>query len=529
MQYKQTGIDMNLFKIGSIILSITVLNLIIFTGLFINYNLPGISEKTIIIFMGVGYIISLVYLSYKIIFKLWNLKDTRGDSRPTAIYKLLFLLTPLVLIWVFVSITVTDYYQAVTIYDEVIIALAASWVSAIFLFVMFTRICASLSHDLLNQLASFALLVLLGIPLVASLEWINTPSLNKDIDHSFDVFVGGEDNYKTYRIPSLLVIPEGSKLANGQTIHSDLLIAIAEARRDAALDTGVIDLVLKSSIDEGKTWSKQQIICQYEINGERGKCGNPTPVYDQQTGKIYLAHNLSGRNRKHTAVIITSDNGGKDWGERTVIAKDDLIFGPGHGIQKEMEPFANRLIIPGYLHRKPNSPNLAIVIYSDDQGATWIRSEPLTTGDESEVAELQDGTLYLTTRQHAAMGLAPKPNGRWWSISNDGGGTWSKAQKDLQLKTPVCQSSVLRMNDHGGLAFANPFDEKSRINMTIQYSPNNGQNWTNSTQIYMGPSGYSDLGKLTNNKTAVIYENGSMSYSEKISISVIKDNILVEN
>ncbi len=519
---------MNLFKIGSIILSITVLSIIVFTGLFIGYNLSGISEKTITILIGSTYSISLIYLSFRIIPRLWLQKKTIYKSNYQNLCRLLFSIASLVLIWVFVSITVTDYYQPVTIYDEVILALAVSWISSILLFLIVTSVITYLGPYLLSQLISFALLILMGIPLVASLEWINSPSPNRDADYTVDVFTGGEDGYKTYRIPSLLVIPKGSQLANNQTLNSDLIIAIAEARRDAALDSGVIDLVSKTSRDAGQTWSKQQVICQYEVDGERGKCGNPTPVYDQKTGQIHLAHNISkADNKNHSAVIITSDDGGHNWSEPTVIAKDGLIFGPGHGIQKKLAPAPNRLIIPGYLHRKPNSPNLAIVIYSDDQGVNWNRSEPLNTGDESEVAELENGSLYLTTRQHAAMGMAPKPNGRWWSLSDDGGSTWSQAEKDFQLKTPVCQSSILRMNNNGGLAFSNPFNEKSRVNMSIQYSPDNGNNWTNTTQVYMGPSGYSDLGKLSNNKTAVIYENGSMSYSEKISVSVLQDHILI--
>lgn len=518
---------MNLFKTGAIVLSIAVLSTIIFTGLFIGYNLSGISEKTIIILIGSVYSIILIYLSRRIIPKLWVQEKIINHSKHQNLSRLLFSISALILVWVFISITVTDYYQPITIYDEVILALAVSWISAILLFLLVASSIAYLGPYLLSQLIYFALLIVMGIPLVASLEWINSPSPSQNVDYTVDVFIGGEDGYKTYRIPSLLVIPKESKLANNQTLSSDLIIAIAEARRDAALDTGVIDLVLKTSLDGGHTWSPQQVICQYQIKGERGKCGNPTPVYDQQTGKIHLAHNLSGKDRKHTAVIITSMDGGKHWSERSIISKDDLIFGPGHGIQKQLKPFPNRLLIPGYLHRKPDGKNLAIVIYSDDQGISWKRSEPLNTGDESEVAELENGSLYLTTRQHAAMGMAPKPNGRWWSLSDDGGTTWSQAEKDVRLKTPVCQSSVLRMNDNGGLAFSNPFNEKSRVNMSIQYSPDNGNNWTNTTQVYMGPSGYSDLGKLSNNKTAVIYENGSMSYSEKISISILQDRVLI--
>ena len=359
------------------------------------------------------------------------------------------------------------------------------------------------------------------------MNWVNNPIPNIKLDHNTDVFIGGVNGYNTYRIPSLVILPKGSKLANGEVLDSDLMLAIAEARRYAALDTGVIDLVLKTSRDEGVTWSKQQVICRNQKDEVIGKCGNATPVFDNVSGQIHLLHNLSGiqANRHHTAVVITSPDGGKTWSERELIDDNNLIFGPGHGIQKQLEPNRGRLIVPGYLHRA-DAPNQAIVIYSDDNGLNWNFSEPLSTGDESEVAELEDGSIYMTTRQHAQMGLAPAPNGRLWSTSKDGGHSWSDAKKDTNLKTPVCQASVLRINAQGGLAFSNPSDEKSRINMTIHYSPDNGKSWTNSTQVYMGPAGYSDLGKLTGAKTALLYENGSMSYSQKISIATMDDRIL---
>jgi len=56
-----------------------------------------------------------------------------------------------------------------------------------------------------------------------------------------DVFVSGQDGYRSYRIPSLIVTRKGS------------LLAFCEGRKNSAADSGDIDLLLKRSSDSGKT------------------------------------------------------------------------------------------------------------------------------------------------------------------------------------------------------------------------------------------------------------------------------------
>ncbi|ELU11586.1 hypothetical protein CAPTEDRAFT_201074 [Capitella teleta] len=371
-----------------------------------------------------------------------------------------------------------------------------------------------------------ALVAIFGWPLMATLGWINNPEYNEGLSDVQDLFVGGVDGYAIYRIPGLLVVPAGSQLSNGEQLTSDLLIGVAEARRDAALDTGVIDLVTKVSNDGGKTWGQLNVVCTYEENNKRGKCGNPTPAFDHETGIIHLAHNISNKARQHMPVMITSGDGGQTWSDREVLPFKGLIFGPGHGIQKQQSPAKGRLIIPGYLNQKVEGrANQAVVLFSDDHGNTWQTSEPLNTGDETAIAELADGRIYMNTRQHAALGRAPAPNGRWVSTSSDGGVNWLAAEKDLALHTPVCQGSVEQYGD-AGLLFANPASTRARVNMTVRYSEDQGSSWKNSVTVYPGAAGYSDLGALSNGDVAVLFENGTMSYSEKITIAMVPESLI---
>ena len=78
----------------------------------------------------------------------------------------------------------------------------------------------------------------------------------------FDLFVGGRDGYHTYRIPAMVVSAKGT------------VLAFCEARKNSPADYGDIDLVVKRSLDGGKTWGPMQMI--WDV-GEK-TVGNPAPV-----------------------------------------------------------------------------------------------------------------------------------------------------------------------------------------------------------------------------------------------------------
>ncbi len=84
------------------------------------------------------------------------------------------------------------------------------------------------------------------------------------------VFRAGDDGYASYRIPAVIAAQNGD------------LLAFAEGRVTGAADDGNVDLVLKRSTDEGKTWGALQVIAEDASNF----VGNPAPVVDPKTGRV---------------------------------------------------------------------------------------------------------------------------------------------------------------------------------------------------------------------------------------------------
>src|SRR5690606_37973967 len=160
-------------------------------------------------------------------------------------------------------------------------------------------------------------------------------------EHSqLKLFDGGAEGYHSYRIPSII------KTTNGT------LIAFAEGRKADNRDYGNIDLVYKTSKDNGATWSTLKIV----VNEGNGTWGNPTAVVDESNGKVWLFmswnsanHNQSGTDGferidswgERKVFASYSDNEGNSWSTPRDLTSTLLptgytwdAMGPGIGIQK---------------------------------------------------------------------------------------------------------------------------------------------------------------------------------------------------
>lgn len=325
------------------------------------------------------------------------------------------------------------------------------------------------------------------------------------------VWRAGADGYHTYRIPALW------RTASG------VLLAFCEGRRHSRSDSGDIDVLLKRSEDDGRTWSAQMVVA----GGGGDTIGNPCPVEDRATGVIWLPLTRNpGRltqaeiekspaSGTRTVWITSSSDDGKTWAklsEITRAVKDPgwgwYATGPGNGIQTS----SGRLIIPCDHQRFAGQERHSHVIYSDDGGESWrLGGSAQKDTDESAVVELSDGSLLLNMRSYHGQ------NRRALARSTDGGLTWQDAGLQYTLIEPVCQASLIRAG-RKYLVFSNPASLK-RERLTVRLSNDDGNSWFRSRVLHAGPAAYSSLAPLRARGIGCLYEAGEREPYETITFA----------
>jgi sialidase-1 len=329
-----------------------------------------------------------------------------------------------------------------------------------------------------------------------------------------EVFRSGEGGYHTYRIPALITTAKGT------------LLAFCEGRRNSGSDSGDIDVLLRRSFDNGKTWSAVQTVV--DMGGDT--IGNPTPVFERKTKTIFLLLTRNpGRSTEaditsrmgqgdRTVWITHSQDDGATWTTPVEITKQVkspdwswYATGPGNGIQLRN----GRLVIPCDHNRRDNNERHSHVIYSDDRGESWkIGGVADDKTNESAVAETKDGGLVLNMRSYHGK------NRRAIQRSQDGGLTWLPLTLDETLIDPICEGSLISAvaagkRTNGQLLFSNPA-ATTRTNMTIRLSKDDGHTWAASRVLYAGPSAYSSLGVLHDGTFGLLYERGNQKPYETI-------------
>ena len=329
-----------------------------------------------------------------------------------------------------------------------------------------------------------------------------------------DVFVAGAQGVSTYRIPAMLVAPDGA------------LLAFCEARKESQADASPTDLVLRRSCDEGRTWLPTQVL----VPGDPGEAlMNPSAVVDRSNSTIILAcmnANKLGLGHNQQLMLTSRDNGATwsdplDMGERTANHDDRFVPGPGVGLQMQ----SGRLVIPGYVGEVSDEIDegfYSCVLYSDDHGQQWtLGGRVRDLSDESQAVELTDGTLMLNMRGNMGKRC------RGIAVSKNGGETWSEVRWDQALNECPCQASTIRYSkaenaQKDRLLFANPdntgeyFGAVERTKMTLRLSYDEGNTWPVKRLIHAGPSSYSSIVRLANGDIGLLFEGGEKHRREWI-------------
>ncbi|RSN63638.1 exo-alpha-sialidase [Amycolatopsis sp. WAC 04182] len=351
------------------------------------------------------------------------------------------------------------------------------------------------------------------------------------------------EGYDCFRIPAVV------KANNGE------LLAFAEGRNGGASfcnDRGDIDLVVKRSADNGKTWSAPKVV----IEGFGDTKGNPTPIVIPSTGRIVLLSVMEcvkNPDCNRIPRVSISDDHGKTWTAPKVLttqlgfssAPGWLATGPSHGIVLTRGAHAGRIVAG--MSYTVDGKNSGALIYSDDQGVTWKRGATDTPAasvelnpQEISVTELLDGRVYAAARNQANNDdkcLSGGAKNRAYAISSDGGASFStKFTFEEDLITPVVQASTARMTatDKAGkynrILFAAPSVCDRRKELVVRSSFDEGANWQGNsagTLVWSGDAAYSDMVQLSSGSVGVLYEAGPAgNANETIRFSTVTETTL---
>ncbi|XP_039090494.1 sialidase-2 isoform X1 [Hyaena hyaena] len=334
----------------------------------------------------------------------------------------------------------------------------------------------------------------------------SSPSLQRDT-----VFQSG---VHAYRIPALLYLPQ-----------QKTLLAFVEQRISKKDEHAEVIVMRRGSYDAAThrvQWHAQEVVAQAQLEGHRSM--NPSPVYDEMTGTLFLFFiaipgQVSEHHQLHTRVNmtqlcqVTSTDHGKSWSPATDLTslaigadhKEWATFavGPGHCLQLHNK--TQSLVVPAYAYRnlhplKRPSP-FAFCFISHDHGHTWQRGNFVAPDTvECQVAEVggaEQRVVYLNARSPLRA--------RVQAESTNEGLDFKEAQLVEQLVEPPhgCHGSVISFpSPRAGadasekwLLYTHPTDPGHRVNLGVYLNKRlpGPTAWSEPTLLATGSCAYSDL------------------------------------
>lgn len=327
----------------------------------------------------------------------------------------------------------------------------------------------------------------------------------------------GDDGSKAYRIPGLAATPKGT------------LLAVFDIRHDGGGDLpGNIDVGLMRSTDDGESWSPMRPVLDFsksEPDSHGNGVGDPAILVDSQTGTAFVVALWSKGNRAWNGsgpgltpdetgqfVMTRSSDDGLTWTAPINLTsrikgrdpKWRLLFnGPGSGIQ-----LRNGTLVFAAQFREANGTAHSCFLFSRDHGESWTLSPPAIPGQpptsESQIAELEDGSLLLSMRDESRSG--ERAWARWtWKPTGDAltPGQWSEPWH--VVPDPTCMASLIR-HPHGELLFSNPNSRKQRVALTVRISNDGGQSWSDGRLLDPRGCMYSSMAILNDGRIGILYE-----------------------
>lgn len=318
-----------------------------------------------------------------------------------------------------------------------------------------------------------------------------------------------DPNVSCYRIPAIDCLPNG------------LLLAVCDQRVESCGDLRHckdINLVIRKSHDNGQTWTEMETLVDYEYGTS---ASDPSIIIDKVNNVVFVFYNymdLINYPNKYRFMYVKSTDNCQTWSE-PVDVTDQLswvgwnyhfkFITSGRGIQCKDGTLMHTIV----------NLNTGLFLFgSYDFGENWeLISSAILPGDESKVAELNDGTLLINSRINNA-------GYRYIHTSTNKGRTWTSVA-DTALTDPGCNAaffnyaSFYKNEFPDVLVFVNANSKNNRKNLTLKTSYDKGETWNEEKTIYEGSAAYSSATVLKNGNLGILYEKDDYTKIQFVTIN----------
>ena len=361
-------------------------------------------------------------------------------------------------------------------------------------------------------------------------------------DGTKDVTLFYDDDPKSYRIPAIATTGTGRLIA-----VSDYRYSLDDIGRDNhGTGSHRIDLVIRTSDDNGATWSGIQTIAQgTDVRGANdcaygdaaiAAVGEKVLVMAAAGDVVYGGGSATAHNRM---VRLFSEDNGVTWSKEDI--SDKVFIGGNAMVQNGYTAFfgsgklavdanynntGNPRIYGAILIKNSSRSDNNYVIYSDDFGATWSilggSQDPIARADEPKVEILPSGQILLSTRRGGGRKFNvftytdKSTNAGTWNGAVDGCGNGGSNTTNGEIFCVDAKNSagdnvklLLQSQPKGGSGL---YDRK---NVTIWYKEITAQeytssdiaaNWIEGKQVSTQLSAYSTMSLQKDGKIAFFFE-----------------------
>ena len=357
-----------------------------------------------------------------------------------------------------------------------------------------------------------------------------TKTVDADPEGMAQIFSVESMPYKPYdlnshywRIPAMVVLRNQK-----DTTKNGRIVTMADMRFSHGADLpNHIDVYESHSDDNGKTWTKAQIVAGKEATDHAlvptGNHGFGDAALVETAGGRLVAIMVAGAyyfsstpSKPNIPFIITSDDGGETWTAPRSLY--DVVYkstykqgqvmgsfaGSGRGLllKRQKDKSRNGRIMFAMSHRFTSGNIQEYIIYSDDEGKNWKMSpnSAFDGGDESKLVELADGTVMISVRRSGPRGF---------NTSSDGGMTWGEQWNNSTISGNACNGDILYYGKN--VLLHSYVNNSARKNVSVCASYDNGRTWVNQRTICAPSSVYSTMDILPDGQVAMLYEDGACS------------------